>query len=251
MKIAVIMPVFRRVKMARNATQCFLLQELPDDCEATLFVVDDGETFTRLAFSPPPSHNVVLWSYLERFPTLAAKYNKAIHRILNFYQPDIFVLFDDDDIYFPWHLKANAELLRGKKKAWAKPSEIITDYDGDIRVGAILGHGGIAFTADVESRYDENAGFDFDARFMNSLHQECGPPLDTLTVHPKHSYLFRWHTGHYHSQWWMNRPGNAWYEEAGKHNPIAPRQELFPEFDDFTRKLFTDYGIIKAESEGE
>lgn len=239
MKIAVIMPVYRRVATARNATACFLLQTLPADCEATLFVIDDGDTFDHIGFFPSPPRYVALYRRARRFSTLAGKYNAAIREILNDYHPDIFVLFDDDDVYLPWHLGVHAETLRGRRKAWSKPSEILTDYHGDIRPEKADGrfHGSIAFTADIESRWDETAGPDFDQRFMAALQQECGPPLDTLKTYPKHSYIFRWHTGHYHGQWWMDRPGNGWYEEAEKYVPEAPREGLIPQMDDFTANV--------------
>lgn len=242
MRIAVIMPVYRRVATACNATACFLLQTLPADCEATLFVIDDGDTFSDLGFGSLPPREVALWKRARRFSTLAGKYNAAIDEIARDYQPDVVALFDDDDVYLPWHLGVHAEMLRGKRKAWSKPSQIWTDYHGEPRLENAAGrfHGSIAFTGDVESRWDETAGPDFDQRFMAALRQECGEPADPLTACAKPSYVFRWHTGHYHGQQTMDRPGNAWYEAISTLVPEAPRAILVPQLDPFTHRFLTN-----------
>lgn len=244
MKIAVIMPVYRRVKTACNATACFLLQTLPADCQAKLFVIDDGDTFADLGFGSAPPRVVTLWKHARRFSTLAAKYNAAMDEILRDWGPDVVALFDDDDVYLPWHLGVHAEALQGRARAWSKPSTILTDYHGDIRRESAAGrfHASIAFTADVQSRWDETAGPEFDQKFMAALKEECGEPVDPLNLCPKPSYVFRWHTGHYHAQWWMNRPGNAWYEDVEKHAPQPTRALLIPELDDVTARLWQELG---------
>ncbi len=244
MKIAVIMPVYRRVKTACNAAACFLLQILPADCQAKLFVIDDGDTFGDLGFGSGPPRTVTLWKRPRRFSTLAAKYNAAMDEIVRDDHPDVVVLFDDDDVYLPWHLGVHAEALRGRNRAWSKPSTILTDYHGDIRPENAAGrfHGSIAFTGDIQSRWDETAGPDFDQKFMASLRAECGEPLDPLTLCPKPSYVFRWHTGHYHGQWGMHRPGNAWYEEVEKHVPQPPRAILIPQLDDVSTRILQECG---------
>lgn len=248
MKIAVIMPVYRRVKTACNAVACFLSQILCVGCEARLFVIDDGDTFSDLGFATSYPHSVALWKTARRFSTLAAKYNAAKREILKDYNPDMIVLFDDDDVYLPWHLGVHAEALRGKSKAWSKPSRVLTDYWGDIREEDATGrfHGSIAFTADIESEWDESAGPDFDQKFMAALRAECGEPLDPLQIYPKPGYIFRWHTGHYHGQWWMNEPGNAWYERAEKHVPHPPQAVLSPQFDDFTLEILRSLSHEKS-----
>lgn len=242
MKIAVIMPVFRRPKTACNATGCFLLQSLPPEVHAQLFVIDDGGTFSSLGQAFPAHRNVALWRTGRRFSTLAAKYNRALEDILSHYSPDIVALFDDDDVYLPWHLLVHAIALRDKERAWSKPSRVLTDFHGGIQEETADGrfHGSIAFTANVASRWDERAGENFDQIFMASLFAECGPAIDTLSVYPKPSYLFRWHTGYYHGQWGMGKAGNAWYEQVEIIAPEPPRDVLVAKLDAFTEKLLRE-----------
>ena len=244
MKVAVVMPVFRRVKTACNATACFLAQILPADCRATLFVFDDGDTFADLGFASSPDRSVVLWKASRRFPSLGAKYTSALEAVLRDDRPDIVAIFEDDDVYLPWHLGVHVECLRGKSGAWSKPSKILTDYHGDLREENAAGrfHGSIAFTADVAARWPEDGGADFDQRFMAALRDECGPPRDPLEVYPKPSYIFRWHTGDYHAQWWMNGQGSGWYDQVEKYVPDPPRALLVPEMDNFTLEVYESLG---------
>ncbi len=243
-RIAVIMPVFRRVAAARNAVACFLHQTLPADWAARLFVIDDGDTFVSIKTASTPTHGVSLWRTPQRFPSLPAKYNRALAAILDDYQPDLAALFDDDDVYLPWHLGVHIEALRGKRRAWSKPSLVLSDYSGTPRQEVAAGrfHGSIAFTADITTRWDETAGPDFDQRFMAALGAECGPAVDPLEICPNPSYLFRWHTGSYHGQWWMSEGGNVWYDRVAEHVPDPPRAELAAEFDEFTRSFMQQRG---------
>ncbi len=97
-RLGVVMPVFRRPATACNAVACFLSQILPADCTARLFVIDDGDTFVSIKAASTPTHGVSLWRAAERFPTLPAKYNRAVSGILDDYHPDAIALFDDDDV---------------------------------------------------------------------------------------------------------------------------------------------------------
>ncbi|GIW59077.1 MAG: hypothetical protein KatS3mg087_0143 [Patescibacteria group bacterium] len=244
MKALLLMPVFRRAKLACNAVACYLAQRLPEDGEAVLYVLDDGGTFRGLGFTPPVTHRVELRRYERRFPTLATKYSAALDEILPLEKPDIVLVYEDDDVYLPWHVKVHMEVLRGRRRAWSKPSRVLTDYSGEVKEEAATGsHGSIAFTADIESRWEALRGKHFDLWFMEGLRGEGGDPLDPMQVYGKPSYLFRWHTGYYHGQWYMNRPGNYWYEVVEQ---LAPRPEealLVPRFDEFTVSVLRRYDL--------
>lgn len=239
-KLVVLMPVFRRPKHANNAVACFLANVLPADVRADLVVLDDGETFQEMGFAthPAASHRVHLWKS-PRFPTLADKYNRGLKETIKDFAPDIVAIFEDDDIYLPWHLGTHVETLRGKTKSWSKPSRVWTDYrDSAQWVEENAGgrfHASIAFTADVVSRWDPGAGPQFDQTFMRDLETECGAPLDPLALCPVPGYCFRWHSGTWHAQHWMNSGESAWYDRANEAAGPPPRAVLVPEFDAQTR----------------
>ena len=233
MIIAVLMPVYRRPRLAENAAACFLAQILPADCRAHLLILDDGDTFTDVPPSPA-HHSIHLLKSPTRFPNLGAKYNAGLQTALNDLRPDVVALFDEDDHYLPWHLRAHAECLRGKPRAWSKPSRVWSDYRAPgawrLEDGAGRFHGSIAFTADVAARWPEIPDPDFDQQFMARLAAECGPPCDPLGVFRVPGYCFRWHSGTWHGEQFA-RFGAQWYERAGEAAKPVPPAPLRPAFD--------------------
>jgi len=237
--LCVLMPVFRRHRLANNAVACFLANTLPADVCAHLIVIDDGDTFHDLGFGthPAASHHVHLWK-APRFPTLAHKYRSALEEVLHHFSPEIVAIFEDDDVYLPWHLGTHIEALRGKTTAWSKPSRVWTDYRNpshwELEPSAGRFHASIAFTADVTARWKPEAGAAFDQTFMADLERECGAPVDPLSLCPVPGYCFRWHSGEWHAQHWMSCGDNAWYDKALEAAPVPPRALLIPEFDQTT-----------------
>jgi hypothetical protein len=239
--VIVLMPVFRRHRLANNAVACFLANILPADVRADLVVIDDGDTYADMGFatSPGHSHHVHLWKTQQRFPTLAQKYGSALDEAISDFSPDIVAIFEDDDIYLPWHLGTHIETLRGKTRAWSKPSRVWSDYRNpghwELEPSAGRFHASIAFTADVAARWPDDNRADFDQRFMAALEAECGPPLDPLSLCSVPGYCFRWRTGTWHAQHWMSSSKVTWYDRANEAAGPPPRAVLVPEFDDQTR----------------
>jgi len=246
--ISVIMPVYRRARLACNAAACFLGQALPRDCSAELIVIDDGGTFSHIeAETRDATRRIELRSFDRRFPSLAAKYNAAVESLETRGEARLAVLFDDDDVYLPWHLSAHvtalAEDLAQGRPAWSKPARVWSDYSGTWKQEDAAGrfHGSIAFSLPCPVRWDTQAGPDFDQRFMTALRNEFGRPRDPLSVNPVPGYGFRWHTHTWHVQH-FDRYGESWYDELGAVVPPMEPAPLVPEFDSQTIRVLKDLG---------
>lgn len=215
MRILCLCPTYGRPRLLANAIACFEAQDYQD---ATLLVLDDlGQ------IEPQRRERWEVLSTPTRYPSLPAKYNA----LLQYWSQrgkdyDAVAVWDDDDIYLPWHLSAIAAALADAAPS-AKPSVVWSMYrapgaegDGPWRENAAgRFHGSLAISW---SRLDSLGGWiqtrraDFDQQQIAA----CRPAVDTLEHSPQGSpsYVFRWgSTGVPHCQGLMSSPHNEdWYE---------------------------------------
>lgn len=238
--VCVLMAVYRRPSLARQAVGCFVRQKLPAECRAILFVGDDGDTFESV--SPETPKTVILRRYARRFSSLGAKYNAMRAEAAERFAPDAFALMDDDDIYLPRyladHLAALSAAIAAGKPAWSKPGRIWSDYTGEWVQEDSAGrfHGSIAFTSVCRTQWPEAGGLDFDQRFMAGLARECGPPAEANQPGDGPGYAFRWHSHVWHAQHFAAAPD--WYAAVGRAAGRPDAELLFPAFDSVTQAVY-------------
>jgi hypothetical protein len=125
---------------------------------------------------------------------------------------------------------------------WSKPSQVLTDYPGHIITESSAGrfHGSLAFNRVV---WESIGGWpishqaNFDQQMIRRL-DEFGPPGDPIFF-ASPSYIFRWHTGHYHGQSTMDTPGDQeWYAKAAQSAPVQRVDRIAPKFDILTESFY-------------
>lgn len=127
MKIACICCTFNRPGMLAESIECFRRQSYPA-ARRELVVLDDAGQYDPGACDRLPG--VKLVTTRHRFRTLGEKRNATAALI----SPDVeaLAIWDDDDIYLPWHLERAAELL-ASDEAWSRPAEVWIDHPRGLR----------------------------------------------------------------------------------------------------------------------
>ena len=110
MKIAVVCVTYNRPRQLGQMIRCFQRQ---DYAPRELVILDDAGQY-----APTEGPGWRLTSVAERFPTLGEKRNAAARLV----SPDAEALavWDDDDLYMPWALRASAAAL--EHAAWSRPA---------------------------------------------------------------------------------------------------------------------------------
>jgi len=145
-KIACICCTYARPHLLPRSVQAFLDQDYPaDKCE--LIILDDaGQYAPGQVYSEPKPWRIV--SIDKRFLTLGEKRNAAMALA----SPDCqaYAVWDDDDIYLPWTLKAHAAALQ--EAEWSNPSMVMVEQGDGLKLaptGGNLYHAAWAFTRDA------------------------------------------------------------------------------------------------------
>jgi hypothetical protein len=207
-------------------------QDYPAD-KRFLVIVDDGGTFdSQREQAEGKPDNWVLVSKAERFPSLPAKYNYLLEFALSIFarQIDAFVVWEDDDVYFPGYLSAHAAALA--RQRFSKPTSVLTDHRAPIpKVLAMIPgrgcfHSSLAFRRDLIEEvggWPKTERADFDLQQITRLSKASGAVADPWDCNPKDrstwqrcQYVYCWHTCAAHAQWAMrHRPdGTEWYKLA-------------------------------------
>jgi glycosyltransferase involved in cell wall biosynthesis len=231
--VSCLCPTFRRPRLLANALACFLAQDYPAS-RRELVILDDGGDFA--------SHSGDGWRLVavaERLPSLPAKYNTLAELAAG----DVLVVWEDDDVYLPWHITAHAASLA--EGGFSKPSRVLANFDGpfvEIDPGVSY-HGSIAFTRtafEAAGKWPPTRRASFDVDFMAAL-RDAAPMVDPCRSHPP-SYAFRWgSTGAYHGQGLMFSADNeTWYGQIASLAPApsTPVGRLAPQMDRETAALF-------------
>jgi len=236
-KIACLCPTYKRPRHLANAAACFQAQNYPEDLHR-LFILDDAVQFADARWS-----NFVLQTSATRLPHLPAKYNLLAEMAIEEYQPDILAVWEDDDVFLPWHLMTIATVyLEGGR--FIRPPFVYSNYGcakGSVVKEDSSGrfHSSWAFTCDLFREvggYPTTGALLFDQQFGAALRQR--DPYSRVPLYGlQPSYVYRWGNGVYHG----SQAGDAGYadlwERLGKL-PAPYVGELHPQFDEETRLLF-------------
>jgi glycosyltransferase involved in cell wall biosynthesis len=119
MKIAAVCVTYNRPELLPRLLRCFFDQDWPDK---ELLILDDLGQYEP--YTSKAGWRVV--SFPHRFRTLGEKRNAAMALT----SPDVeaFAPWDDDDLFFPWALRACAEAL--KDAELCQSHEVLEDRDG-------------------------------------------------------------------------------------------------------------------------
>ncbi len=222
MNIVCLCPTYgRRPELLENTIACFDRQDYPAD-KRRLFLFDDLGTLDGVVIEDlrdgPTGMPIV--SQHDRCLSIADKYSAMLARID--FPFDAVAVWDDDDVYFPWHLSAHVEALRGND--WSKPSHVWTAAAQPPILESSAGrfHGSIAIRRECLERvggWVQTRRADFDQQMMARLdaNGRCGDPCDFSPP----SYVYRWQTTSAgHCSWLMSAPANEdWYDRYQPDHP--------------------------------
>ena len=242
MNVLCLCPTYGRPRLVANAVACFLAQDYPETNRKLLILDDAGQI---------ESQDNGTWQVIstpERFFSLPAKYNAMLtaEGIIG-PQPtsrwDAVAVWDDDDIYLPWHLTAGVQAMLNNGAPAAKPSQVWSLYNSEtpwLENAAGRFHGSLIVGV---PRLRELGGWiqtkraDFDQQMIGS----CLPMADAMFHGPQPGspgYVFRWgSTQAPHCQGLMRTPDNEdWYDRYQRAD-LQPVGELVPAFDAETERV--------------
>jgi len=230
-----ITPTYRRPQTLANLIACFLGQDYPPEL-LNLIILDDAGQYG-------PECRGDRWEVVSinrRFHSLPAKFNA----LAGMTGADIIIVAEDDDSFLRHHTAAHVEVL--KCGEFSKPSEVLTDYPGHIITEKADGrfHGSIAFRRSLWERangWPLSHAANFDQQMLSHFQVVAGSTVDPnrgpFALGP--SYIFRWHTGHYHGQSTMDTPGDQeWYAKAAQDSPVQRVDRIVPNFDTLTESFY-------------
>lgn len=173
MKISCLCPTYKRPHLLTNAIACFEQQDFPFDAE--LIVFDDADQFTSKTWevSGKPNLRVRVFSQRTRFASIPEKYN---YMIRHFAHSELFVIWEDDDMFLPNHLSTIFKQADAGVQ-FITPSLAFSTYGqvlGDVILECAKGrfHSSWAFTRaawEAVGGYPEDEYLDFDQRFGGSM----------------------------------------------------------------------------------
>jgi len=237
LKIACLCCTFNRPAQLAEAVESFLRQNYPAELRE-LLILDDAGQYAPDACDHLP--RVKLITTRHRFRTLGEKRNACAALA----SPDVeaYAVWDDDDIYLPWHLEAMAAVLSAGH-AWSLPAEVWIDRRTHLERKATNGlfHGSWGFVRDaflsvggypaMQSGQDQALA----ARFRRAGIKPVSPsellanpstPTDIdrscLTLP---SYVYRWHT--YPGARHISALGKDGYERRGQE-PVEHVNRIIP-----------------------
>jgi hypothetical protein len=186
MKIAALMPTYGRPRLVANALACFRAQDYPAKNRRLLILDDAGQ------ITPQADVDWEVWSTAEKLPSLPAKYAFLVQRA-NEWSADAYCVWDDDDIYLPWHLSSHAGVLA--VAGWSHPSQVWSLYTGSLALESAVGrfHGALAVRYDFAERvgyWGSSTRCDYDQQIMGRL-SHLSPPGRPDSHNPP-SYIYRW-----------------------------------------------------------
>jgi hypothetical protein len=222
LRIAAICCTYKRPQALAAAVECFLRQDYPAELRE-LIVLDDAGQYAHQA-----GDRWRLVSLPVRFLTLGEKRNASA--ALASPAVDAYAVWDDDDIYLPWHLTAAAAALQDAD--YTIPTVIYTDKRNRLepKANQYLFHGAWTFT---RAAFERVGGYPWiqsgqDQGLLRRFKSAKLRRADPLQHDPRPSYVYRWGTvpGNRH----LSALGARGYESLADL-PVVPVTHLTPAWD--------------------
>ena len=222
MKIAAVCCTYLRPVQLGQLIHCFLRQDYPAELRELVILDDAGQ------YESQQGDGWRLVSTPHRFPTLGQKRNAAAALVSD--DIDALAVWDDDDVYLPWALRASTAALR--RAAWSRPSVVLhPNRDGTLRQHTTGGlfHGGWAYrrTAfDAAGGYPAEMNNGEDQGFAARLRAAGANEADPLRLGFEPFYIYRWGNAGCRpaAGWHLSGLGPAGYEKLG----IRARRKAVP-----------------------
>jgi glycosyltransferase involved in cell wall biosynthesis len=149
MKIAAVCCTYHRPRLLGYVIKCFLEQDMPKSHRELVILDDAGQ------YRDQRGDGWRLVSLPQRYPTLGEKRNAAVRLVSD--DVEALAVWDDDDLYLPWALRASVAALASAP--WSRPSVVLHEQpDGSLRqheTGGLF-HGGWAYT---RAEFDRVGGY--------------------------------------------------------------------------------------------
>lgn len=219
MKIAAICCTYKRPTLLAEAIECFMRQDYPAQLRELIVLDDAGQYGSQRG----PGWQIV--SLPIRFRTLGEKRNASAALISA--DVDAYCVWDDDDIYLPWHMIAAAKALADAD--YTIPTVIYNDKRNRLerKANQYLFHGAWAFRREAFNRV---GGYPFiqsgqDQGLLRRFKDAKLRRADPIRFDSRPSYVYRWYTAHSHH---ISALGQDGYERlgrmaAGRTATITPR----------------------------
>ena len=241
MKLVSICPTFRRSKMIPNVLAMWNRQDYPA-ADRHLIILDDGGTFDE-----QHGDNWSVITLPERVATIGQKFGQCCE-LARSHNPDAIVVWEDDDVYLPWHLSAAATTL-GDHDVSCPSLVLADDGGGGLHESNAIGrhHGAWSFTV---AAYDRSGGYPhiddaFDFAFRQRLlDADCsiGDPISIAPI----SYVYRWFTTGY-ANWSAIAPDQ--YAETAATIPVDRSPgPVIPQLDELAIEYFAQLAPSKGPS---
>jgi hypothetical protein len=224
----------RAAALVGNSIACFEQQTYP---AARLLVYDDTNHWEP---ATGPGWEIVVAA--ERHATLPSKYNHMLRMASESCGPNAFVVWEDDDVYLPWHVEASVQALQDRP--WAHPSHawaLTTGKPVLERVGGNM-HASVSFRREAIEDLGgwpdtKRAGFDLE--LLRNLRSRFGAPGNPCD-HAPPSYVFRWgSTGTRHGQsFGLGAADEGWYDRAAAQPAYPGPRRIEPKLDKETAGLY-------------
>jgi len=236
MFLSCVCPTYKRPDLLSNSLACFLAQDFPKElCE--LVIYDDAGQFTSCK-----NGNVEIISVNKRHSSLYDKYNFLIEQI----KGDVVVIWEDDDVYLPWHLKNIASGIVGYDAIFYRTVyRTCTCPWGQCKLVNTEGryHASWAYTKKL---FELCGGYTKEHNVFGDL--QLGQRLRSLGKVTCHSvtnlpsFIMRWNDLYYHAS--KPKPCDfekAWFER--EELPVPWVGELKAAFDEEALLLFDFLGV--------
>jgi len=220
MRICAVCSTYKRPSLLNEAVESFLRQTHPDK---EMVILDDAGQYAPEAADHLPG--VKLITTKHRFRTLGEKRNASV--ALASPEASVFCVWDDDDIYLPWHMEAAAKTIEtrsGVNDGYTIPSIIYIDKRNHLerKMTGHLFHPAWAFTRNAFTTVDGYPAMQSgqDQGLRRRWVQRQIARFDPIKHDSRPSFVYRWGTtGNKH----LSAMGEGGYERLAGMNPVAAR----------------------------
>lgn len=227
-------PTYRRPRCLENVLACWLAQDYPADRRELIILDDAGQWPTQSG----PGWRLI--GIPERFDSLPAKYNTLASLAPD---ADGYIVWEDDDVYLPWHLSSHAATLA--EHGFSRPTVAWSNYGlaaKAIQTESATGrfHGSWAYRRDAFERvggYRETRELSFDQELGGRL-SAGGDVGDSCGLRGPH-YVFRFGNPYYHGQAF----GDSFHEATEQMGDGTPQGQLVAAMDAETQRIYRELGV--------